>query len=178
MYDMLTSGNPNMINKALVLIRRSYFPKIKSYILQNSGTPEDANDIFQESLIALYDNVLLQKFRAESSIETYLFAICRNKWLSFLTKQKKGKEIVSSTVSQLETVEIDEVLFAEVLDKISTDCKELLIGFYFHGYSMSVLKEKLNLGSEQTTRNKKYLCMKKLTEVVKARNLTIESFIK
>ena len=50
-----------------------YFPLARSFVLKNSGTYEDAEDVFQDGLIALFKKVLIEPFATELQFEDLLF---------------------------------------------------------------------------------------------------------
>lgn len=175
---ILKSGNEELVQKVIFDLRQSSYAKVKSFVLRNGGGSEDAEDVFQEGLIALYENVILDKFKGNSSIKTYLISICKNKWFSALKKYKKTSNLSMKEKIEPEPIEIDTALVTSVLDRISEDCRRVLIEFYFRGASMSKIKEIFQLSNEQVAKNKKHLCMRKVMNVIKEFNLNIENFIK
>src|SRR6476469_9924956 len=75
-------------------IRQLYgtqFNAAKTYIRQNNGSDEDAEDIFQEVVLSFIELVKKDKFRGESSIATFLYAITRHTWLNELKKRGRSK---------------------------------------------------------------------------------------
>jgi DNA-directed RNA polymerase specialized sigma24 family protein len=44
-------------------IYRRFAPKVKYYVLQNSGSADDAADIFQESLVDIYNQAKYKDLR-------------------------------------------------------------------------------------------------------------------
>src|SRR4051794_35899656 len=65
------------------------FPYVKNYIKTNSGTTDDAEDIFQDSLVILYKKVQSADFILSVPLKTYLLAIVKNCWLQELRRRKK-----------------------------------------------------------------------------------------
>ncbi|WP_272151062.1 RNA polymerase sigma factor [Tenacibaculum aiptasiae] len=63
--------------------------KIYRISLGFMGNEEDANDLFQEVLIKIWNN--LGNFREESSIDTWIYRITTNTALAFINKTKKLK---------------------------------------------------------------------------------------
>ena len=53
------------------------FPMIKRYVIANQGKTEDAEDIFQETLMVFYKNVMKDAFELRSQIKTYLYGILK-----------------------------------------------------------------------------------------------------
>src|SRR5438105_2613209 len=65
--------------------------KVKSYILQNNGSEDDAADIFQESLIDIYHQAKSRSLQLSCPFEPFLLLVCRRKWLNELKKRGRHK---------------------------------------------------------------------------------------
>ena len=85
----LLKGNDTDMEAGLKILYRSYFSYLKNHILANSGSEQDAEDMFQEVIIAFVNSVRANKFRGDSSIKTFLFALNRNLWLNELKKMER-----------------------------------------------------------------------------------------
>lgn len=72
--------------------------KVISYLRRNfsSYRDEDIDDIFQDSSISLYNNILNGKYTRQenSSLLTYFISICRNNALSFNKTEENNPEKV------------------------------------------------------------------------------------
>ena len=67
---------------------------IETYILKNSGTRDDAKDIYQEAFIAVWRNVQLDKVsfdRDTDKLNGYLFRVAQYKWLDELRRRDKKR---------------------------------------------------------------------------------------
>lgn len=67
--------------------------KIYRLCLGFMGNPADADDLFQEILIKVWNN--LDSFRAESNINTWIYRIATNTALHFINRNTKLKKKVS-----------------------------------------------------------------------------------
>ncbi len=160
--------------KALRIIYQANKEKVCSYIRSNSGREEEAKDVFQETIIAFYENVLNNKFNGDSAISTYLYSIARFKWLNQIKKNNirmahnTKYEQEEFYESPLATIIDDEkkTHIIEVLGSIGAQCKKLLIDSIYHNKSMKEIAEQSDFSSEQIVRNKKYKCLKKLKELI------------
>ena len=65
-----------------------YYPTIQVLIFRNSGKDEDAEDIFQDTLMIIYQKVRKNDLKLECSFKTYFYSISRNLWLQKLEKNK------------------------------------------------------------------------------------------
>lgn len=86
------------------------FHLCKKFILNNNGTFQDAEDTFQDAILALLKGNTLDKFQAnvKAKVSTLLITIVRNIWLNRLRKDKKP-----------EWVELDDNLRAYSLSEES-----------------------------------------------------------
>ncbi|SFN79728.1 RNA polymerase sigma factor, sigma-70 family [Algoriphagus ornithinivorans] len=172
---ILTKNRQNM---AITLLYRQYYGVLENYILQNSGSSDDAADIIQEVMLIFVQMISEGKFRAESSIKSFLYSICRNLWITELRKRKssaarhekyeerteKVDSDVSESIAKTESLKYIMGLFQELGDK----CKQILQLFYYEELPMKEICEKLDFSSEQVLRNKKYKCLKSLIEKTQA----------
>ncbi|MCO4292603.1 RNA polymerase sigma factor [Solitalea sp. MAHUQ-68] len=155
---------------------KRYFQYTANFICANNGMQEDAEDIFQEVLVAFIDLIRKEKFRGEATVKTYLYAMTRNLWLNEL--KKRGRSLLRETVysNDLEmtnpdfsyaiaTREAKEQVYA-IMDLLGQTCKKILILFYYDQLPMKEIIEKVNYENEQVLRNKKHKCMKQLSELV------------
>lgn len=166
-------------NKALEILYNRFFSSTERYVLNNSGSTEEAKDVFQDGIVALYRNVNDGRFKYESAIGSYIFSICRNIWLMRLRKKGRKIEFDEDHSYDLEIpITFDQDLLNKFLHDLSEECRELLLSFYYKKHSMKDIKGKFNLKSEQIAKTKKYRCMQDLIAVVRHQGLTIESFIK
>ncbi len=149
--------------------------KVGSFILSNNGNASEAKDIFQESIIAFYENVLAGKFKGESKIGTYLYAIARFKWLNHL--KQRSNELKSNEI-MIDRNEIEKdaqvqliakeyrAQVMKVMSAVGEQCKELLIATIYHDQSMKEIVSQGKYSNEQIARNKKYKCLKHLREIL------------
>src|SRR5687768_11545756 len=68
-------------SEALKFVYKTYWPMISRFVRFNSGNEQDAEELYQEGIIALYEKAREHDLRLSCSIKTYLYSVCRNKWL-------------------------------------------------------------------------------------------------
>ena len=160
--DLIKSQKHNKVFTTLY----KYFPVVKKMILANGGRSEDAEDIYQDALIVFYKKASAADFQLTSSINTYLYSICRFMWSDQLKKQQKQSftDIEKVQVNESEfiaTIETESQLkLAEkVISELGERCKELLILFYFQSKKLKDIAAKMGYNSENTAKNQKYKCL-------------------
>ncbi len=87
---------------------RQYDQSVLRLALNLLRSPEDANDIYQETFLRVYRN--LHKFRYDCSFHTWLYRIVTNLCLDILRKRKVRKEEASTvTTAEGELDRMDSV---------------------------------------------------------------------
>ena len=170
-------GRGDQLNSAILFIYEQYADAVQSFIMANSGTSPDAEDIFQETVVTFIDLVKKDKFRGEASVKTFLTAIARNLWLNELKKRARSDIREKAFEHNRDGVELDvsqyianrevKQQFVAVLEKLGEPCKKLLTLFYYENLPMKDIVQHLPYENEQVVRNKKYKCLQALTDLVK-----------
>ncbi len=157
-------------NRTFLYLYKEYQAQIQRMVEKNSGNAEDALDIFQEGIIALWTNIQQGKFqlRDNAKISSYLFALCKNLWISKLRKRKDFKSLEES--NELSDEEDTEMLLAEhekisELEKhfrqLGEACRKLLSLFYYQKAPLKSIAAQMQI-TEKTAKNNKYRCMQSL----------------
>jgi len=146
-----------------------------SYILHNSGTPDDAEDMLQDALIVLWERVRSGRFEYAARLETFIVATVRNMWLRRLARKKRelpaaaaSGEPASGESSPLEEIiESEEVeLVQRALGKLGDQCRKLLVFYYWDELSMEEIASRLGFLNADTVKSKKYQCKKELQRII------------
>lgn len=170
--------------RAFKAIYARFYRMIERFILSNTGTAIQAEDVFQDSLIILFKKVKTKEFVLNASLGTYIYSVCKNLWLKELNKSSRLSKLTEEYDSiPIEQSTIDALLHNErvqmvatLLDQMGPDCKKILQLYYFEKLSMKQIKDKLGLSSEQIAKNKKSKCMKKLRTLVESKPALKEFF--
>lgn len=165
------------LDRAIMFIYRQYSETISSFIIHNSGSEQDADDIFQETVVSFIDVVKKGKFRMEASIKTFLVSIARNLWLNELKKRERAGVREKSFETSKDASEMDVSHYIgdreikqelrELLNQLGESCRKILILFYYENLSMKEMVSHLHYENEQVVRNKKYKCLQQLTGILK-----------
>ena len=166
----LVSGDRKIISD--IYIR--FYPKVKTFILQNKGSEDDVQDVFQDALMYLI-TTFKENPKEIHSFEAYLFTICKNIWRRSLKKEKK--QVIKEQDPILVDKETDLSLFTleqhllefyqEKFQLLSDNCKEIL-GNYFNGMSYEELLEDLSYASINTVRQRVFKCKSKIIQLIKS----------
>lgn len=164
-------------NNAFIIqsIYDKFAPKVVNYIKQNSGSVDKAQDVIQETLIAIYNQASQKKLQLTCPFDAYFFLLCKRKWLNELKKSSNKEVTINEEVLSkndeaqelaFETSVFSEkqALFSEMFNKLGKACKDLLTAT-FKIKSMEEVAKSLGV-TYAYARKKKSLCIGKLTKMV------------
>mgnify|MGYP001221570423 CR=1 FL=1 len=117
---------------------REYFPLIRHHVKLHSGNEQDAQDIFQDSLVVMFSQIRLKSFHLVCSLKTYFVSIGKNLWLQrldykfrllyqadYVVHEAKEQYHPVDQVSDYESLEMIRLLYKNML-LLPFDCRRLL----------------------------------------------------
>ncbi|WP_433814005.1 RNA polymerase sigma factor [Flavobacterium johnsoniae] len=161
-------------SKSYRLLYQFYFPSIALYVKQNQGNNEDAEDVFQEAIIVLFQKVNEPQFVLTSSLKTYLYAVSKNVWLKKLRDNKikiindelslsdYKNEIVSF---EMEPENLREEKLENWLQKITSHCQNILKALFFYEMPMQNLMIKMGWKNKHSASNQKHKCIQQIKKI-------------
>ena len=175
---------PKYTERELNTFAAKEWPKVLNFLKNRFGIHEDdCKDIFQESFITLYTNVLSEKLNnMTASLSTYFISICKNKALEFLRGSARSVNVDSEMSLSLMDGEVKdekieallalddgdsaleaqkEELVQSIVKDLPSPCNELLWGFYRDNLSMRALADMFNYSSESSAKVTKHRCCEK-----------------
>ncbi len=160
--------------QAIETIYRGNFAMIQSFILNNSGSQDDARDIFQEAMIVLFEKSRLDSFELSSQLKTYIYSVCRRLWLKRLNQMQRysgSLENVEETVQVEEDLETHEKrntdfnLMETAMSKIGEPCKSLLDAYYIQKKHMQEIAADFGYTNADNAKTQKYKCLMRLKKL-------------
>ncbi len=157
---------------------------IMNMVCSNSGTEQEAKDVYQDAVITFYEKTQQPEFVLTCKIKTYLFAVSRRLWLKRLAEKKRyhGKIEESETFLEIdeEMVDIEEKeeafgRMANALDKLGEPCRSIIEDFYFNGQNMDAIRDKFGYTNADNAKNQKYKCLQRLKKLFFNNNTEDES---
>lgn len=153
------------------VLYREYFGMIQHFVSQNSGSPEDSSDLFQDTVVALFEMVQRHDFKLKSKLSTLIYSIARNLWLKKLRDENSKKLRDSEAFYEIDTdydEEKDEKIekLEHAVEAMGDPCKSILIGFYFLKKKMAELAKEMNYETANHAKAQKYKCLQRLKKMV------------
>jgi RNA polymerase sigma factor (sigma-70 family) len=166
----LIRGIINENNDVILYIYNNSFRPVRHMITNNSGSEEDARDIFQDSLIILYKKLKARSLKLRCSVSTFIYSIARLLWL----KELKTRGMASKSIDDYDGWEDEEnnitrmyeenerlKFYRRIFEQLSEDCRKIL-KMVMNSYTIAEITSIMGYSSEQHTKNRRYRCKKAL----------------
>ena len=160
--------------KAIETIYRENYNVVQALVLKNSGSIDDAKDIFQEAMIVLYEKVQSEAFVLNCQIKTYLYSVSRRLWLKRLAHQNRFLIIdeaehdvinVEGDVDDQEKHHMDFLMMERAMGSLGEPCKSLLEAFYLEKRTMQEIAFNFGYTNPENAKNQKYKCLVRLKKL-------------
>ena len=175
---MLTKTQEKIITETYNKYRKVFISYAER---SHSLSKEDAEDIYQDTMIAFHQNVINGKIdHLHAPLQSYVFSIGINKICDHF--RKKGKHIEISGFS--DSLSSDEEMYLylyeteedavnkrnmvvyNTVSQMENPCKELLTLAYWSKKNMKDIAEQMNYSSPDVAKSQKSRCMRKIETVL------------
>lgn len=175
--------------KAFAKLYQYYYGFVENYVCKNNGTKEDAQDIFQETLIVFLEKLKKDDFYLTASLKTYIIAISKNMWLNSLRKNKKttvysfansddeqennnqnrldkNNFVLSQAFDkELENEKPITEKFDDYFSRLTSHCQNLLSTIIEEQKSAEEIQKEFGYTTRHNLRNQKHKCVNQLKKV-------------
>ncbi len=164
-------------------IYREHFPMVQSLVLNNSGTVDDAADIFQELMILLFQKSKAGNLELHCQLKTFIYSICRRLWLKRLQQMQRfsaQNEGLEDTIPVEEEIEVHEkkqndfTIMESAMAKIGEPCKSLLEAYYLQKKQMNEIADAFGYTNADNAKTQKYKCLVRLKKLFFAQYKNVE----
>ncbi len=153
-------------------IYQKLFPMILFMVSSNNGNEEDAEDLFQDSLLVIYKKIKANELELTCSFRTYLYSVSRNLWLQKLSKKMQMADVFADSegyfvfdeheISERNEAEMEKLrLYQQHFLTLSNDCQKILI-LFMKKMSSKAIAEEMGFKNEKYAKTRKYLCKEEL----------------
>jgi RNA polymerase sigma factor (sigma-70 family) len=174
--EEIIQGIKTQDNNVLQYIYKNHYSIVHNFIVTNSGSADDAKDIFQESIIVIYRKVKEKEhFLLNSSFKTFIYSIARNLWLKHLRTTKYEDRKIKDQQNFIELrdepfkVKSDDLkmyLYQKYFKQLPEDCQNIL-KLTVREIPQKEIAQAMNLKSEGYVKKRKHGCKEKLIEMIK-----------
>jgi RNA polymerase sigma factor (sigma-70 family) len=170
----LLKGLAKSDKKAAETIYKDHYNMVQALIINNNGSADDARDIFQETMIVLYEKARSGVFELNCQLKTYIYSVSRRLWLKRLHQlQKYGGQVEN----MVETVPVEEDLeqheqrneqfkaMEQSMMNLGEPCKSLLEAYYLQKRNMTDIAGSFGYTNADNAKNQKYKCLNRLKKL-------------
>ena len=142
--------------EALEFLYKKYYRMMTKLVISNSGTEEEARDVYQDALIAFWQKATSGNLVLTSKMSTFIYSICQNLWRKELDRKKRlsNEEKDSSVEMDTETLEREKII-AGCIEQLGDTCKKDLTYYYFDELSMQAIADKMGFANTDQAKKQK-----------------------
>lgn len=157
-------------NRLIQEIYNDNIKQVQSWVKYNNGTIADAEDVFQEALLAIYTSAAKGDFNLTVPIGALLLRICKNKWIDYLRKKKRSPEVRIEDEERLKdtqalfelAIEVEEnaredLIKKQCFEQLSELCRSLF-QFLISGLKPAEIAKQLNMSNANSVYRRKKAC--------------------
>jgi RNA polymerase sigma factor (sigma-70 family) len=165
-------GLKNNNDVVLRALYKKYYNLVLKYVVNNSGNSELAADVYQETIIVLYETVQKPEFILNCQLQTFVFSIAKRLWLKQI--RKHGKIVRFKDEEEDELIDVSEEITEHIkkesdiekmtacMENLGEPCKTILKDFYVYKLSMDEISEKFGYTNSDNAKTQKYKCLQRL----------------
>jgi len=159
-------------NEVLTALYKKYYTIVLKLIVSNNGTQDEAQDVYQETIIVVFENVRKPDFELNCQLQTYIYSIAKRLWLkqlkkngkTFLFKEDEENELADVTNDLNDHVkkEDDILKMNKSMQLLGEPCNTIINDFYVLKLSMDEIAEKFGYTNSDNAKTQKYKCLQRL----------------
>lgn len=168
--------------KSLHLLFSRHQGWVRGAMHKHQLSEDEALDAFSDAILALRKQVLLDRFRGESKLSTYLHSIFNRRCIDCIRKKSTNRIIAAEKLPDLsdKSPDIEQLLITgerfdtliAYIDQLGDPCKQILMDRYFWGYEdMKEIAERAGVKNANTAGSLRYRCMEKLMKLLKGKKI-------
>jgi RNA polymerase sigma factor (sigma-70 family) len=138
---------------------------------------EQAQDVFSEAVIDVYNNVIREKYKKSetASLKSYLFEVGKYKIVNILSTERisgtrlkmmanQQDKTVNNIFEQNKNQEIVNKV-KELMELLDIKCRKVLTLYYFHCLSMEEIAREMDFKNDDVAKNKKLKCFRRIQQL-------------
>ena len=159
-------------NEVLTALYKKYYTIVLKLIVSNNGSQVEAQDVYQETIIVVFENVKKPEFELNCQLQTYIYSIAKRIWLkqlkkngkTFLFKENEENELadVSNDLNDHFKKEDDILKMNKSMQLLGEPCNTIINDFYILKLSMDKIAEKFGYTNSDNAKTQKYKCLQRL----------------
>ncbi len=174
LFDLIRNED----SAAMEYIYRIFFPLVRAEMGFFIKDSEELKDLFQDGIIALWQNIKNGKYELRSStkMSSYVIRIVKYRWIEKIKSGRSkyesklpdnfdalnGEKNAEEMIIQME----DNSKLMNYFSSLGSKCQQILIEYYYKKSSLGEIADMLGM-QVASVKNEKYRCMQKLRTIIK-----------
>lgn len=183
LLEGLASGN----RAAVASLYKLYHAVLTKWILSRGGMEADADDIFQEALVVLYEKAKSPEFCLTCKLSTYLFAVSKRLWYKKMERASNYYTLTTDGDEEKDYGSYDDDLhqhlekeeqylqLSKALAQLGEPCSSLLKAFYEEKKNMQEIAETFRYTNAENAKTQKYKCLTRLRKIFFSSGVNVKS---
>lgn len=160
-------------NFAFGELYKNTFHKISKFVKSNSGNQQDAEDLFQDAMLVLVEKLREDDFKLTASIDTYIYAICKNLWY-----KKLRDDTFKLSIDDLNSTEFMESIHFSIekektymeklkyfITQITDHCSRMIHDIFFNEKAIEDIQKDYGYTTRHNAQNQKHKCVEQIRKV-------------
>ena len=159
--------------QALTQLYRRAFPTVRRYVCRHGGTAHDAQDVFQDALVVLYEQATGGTLALTAAPGTYLVGIARNRWHH--EQRRRARLPHEALPDEMETLSKEsedsttpDFAVLDYVARLGEKCRNVLLAFYYFQQPLTQIAGTHGYRSVRSATVQKFKCLERLRESVRA----------
>jgi len=153
------------------------FPVVARYVARMGGSLEEAQDIFQDTLVIYYEKVASAQSESIVNEKAYLLGIAKRLWLQHYKAGLKNQPLNDFDIEVVPDQQPATNKLLHYLETTGKKCMELLKAYYYDYLPVGDVATLFGYSGPHSATVAKYKCLEKVRETVKQNSLNYADFI-
>lgn len=171
LYEAICSDDPYRVELATSKLVRRVRVIVNRIAAGNRGVGASIDDVVQETVLGVWQAMRSGRFEArpETPLDGFLYQVGKNQWLRQGEKPIVPLDLLHEVIPSPEPLEPERgYLLEEAFAQLCEDCKTILHWFYWEGYSMEDIGDRLGI-LDTAAKTRKYRCIRELGEILRGK---------
>jgi RNA polymerase sigma factor (sigma-70 family) len=170
---ILLEGIASEDSVSIEQLYKQHYNMVQSMVITNGGSKDDAADLFQETVIVLFEKVKAGNFELTSLLKTFIYSVSRRLWLKRLQQQQRFSQPdaledivpVEDEIEQHLKLQNDFAIMETSMGKVGEPCKSLLQAYYLQKKDMNTIAAEFGYTNADNAKTQKYKCLVRLKKL-------------
>lgn len=160
--------------KVIKEIYKTCSKPVINLVKRNNGSMQDAEDVFQETIIIILKKAKRSEIILTSKFTTYFLGVCRFVWLKKLREKDNKMVTLDPNLALIDSTDIETMIekrerhtfYLQKMKQLSAECQQL-IGLYVDGKKMKEIAKVMGYKTAVYARKRKLICKERFLNRIK-----------